>query len=49
MSMPRKIFVRTLEQIIKETLGNTLEETQYGFRKGRTTQLCIMRELIKSK
>lgn len=33
-----KVLARILEERIRIELDNTLEETQYGFRKGRSTQ-----------
>lgn len=41
MSVPAKVFARIIEERIRNRIENTIEETQCGFRKGRSTQDLI--------
>lgn len=41
MSVPAKVFARIIDKRIRNRIENTIEETQCGFRKGRSAQDLI--------
>lgn len=38
MSVPAKVLAKIIEGTIKKIIDDSLEDSQFGFRKGRSTQ-----------